>query len=124
MYSLLSVVCYIAESTGLIGALFRATIGVDDWYSLGLALGLDVYEVFWIHNDNIESASDCQKAMISQWLNTDNASWRALVRALAYPPVTRSDLAIEIALQHFICEMKSMSVGYSILYFFPFVQKH
>ena len=42
--------------------------------------------------------------MISLWLDTGNASWRALVRALASPLVGKRDLAEKIAAEHTKCE--------------------
>ncbi len=74
---------------------------VYGWYSLGLALGLDEYELNGIRIR--ERSSGRQKAMISLWLDTGNASWRALVRALASPLVGNRGLAMKIAAEHGNC---------------------
>ena len=57
-----------------------------------------------IYIDHSGNVRDCLKAMISLWLDTGNASWRALVRALASPLVGKRDLAGKIAAEHTKCE--------------------
>ena len=74
------------------------------WHSLGLALDLEKYRLDVIHIDHRGNVRDCLKAMISLWLHTGNASWRALVRALASPLVEKKDLAMKIAAEHTECE--------------------
>ena len=75
-------------------------ISVGDWKSLGLKLKLRKYQLDDIDNNNRERVKDCRREMISQWLDTGNASWHALVRALASPLVGKRDLAMEIAKNH------------------------
>ena len=80
------------------------------WHSLGLALDLEKFRLNVIHIDHRGNVRDCLKAMISLWLNTGNASWRALVRALASPLVGKRDLAekihahVAVAAEHTKCE--------------------
>ncbi len=83
--------------------ILEAIITVDDWHSLGLALDLEKYRLDVIYIDHSRNVRDCQKAMISLWLDTGKASWRALVRALASPLVNRRDLAMKIADEHGNC---------------------
>ena len=56
--------------------------------------------------------------MVSEWLHTGEATWRGLVQALTSPLVNRRDLAIEIAMQHQMCEFPSnhMYNDYLLLY--------
>ena len=74
------------------------------WHSLGLALHLEKYRLDVIHIDHRGNVRDCLKAMIPLWLDTGNASWRALVRALSSPLVEKRDLAMKIAAEHTKCE--------------------
>ena len=75
-------------------------ISVGDWKSLGLKLKLRKYQLDDIDDNNRERVKDCRREMISQWLDTGNASWRALVRALASQQVGKRGLAMEIAKKH------------------------
>ena len=84
--------------------LLEAILSVTAWKQLGLNLGLEKYKL-----DNIEInkhwiVQDCQMEMISLWLDTGDASWRALVRALASKQVEKKDLAEKIAAEHTKCE--------------------
>ena len=100
--------CFVSDSSDVLDILENAIITVNEpvddwpWHSLGLALDLEKYRLDVIHIDHRKN--DCLKAMISLWLGTGNASWRALVRALASPLVGKSDLAKKIAAEHTKCE--------------------
>ncbi len=84
----------------------EAIISVNDWHSLGLVLGMEKYVLDSIKINYATSVIDCQKAMISLWLDTGDASWSALVRALSSPLVGNKGLARKIADQHSVyCEL-------------------
>ncbi len=89
----------IAASTSDYVALLETTISVTDWYSLGLLLGLGSAQLERIRMD-YQNTNDCRMAMISRWLDTANASWRALVRALVSPLMGKRNLAMKIAANH------------------------
>ena len=93
--------CFVSDSSD---PLLEAISHVDDWHFLGLALDLEKYRLDVIHIDHRGNVRDCLKAMISLWLHTGNASWRALVRAIASPLVGKKDLAEKIAAEHTKCE--------------------
>ncbi len=98
--------CFVSDSSDILEkAIITVNEAVDDlpWHSLGLALNLEKYRLDVIHIDHRENVRDCLKAMISLWLHTGNASWRALVRALASPLVGKRDLAMKIAAEHGKC---------------------
>ena len=83
----------------------EAIISVNDWHSLGLVLGMEKYVLDMIDIDH-RTVMDRQKAMISRWLDTGDASWSALVRALSSPLVGNKGLARKIADQHSVyCEL-------------------
>ena len=101
--------CFVSDSSDVLDILEKAIITaetVDDWpwHSLGLALDLEKYRLDVIHIDHRGNVRDCLKAMISLWLDTGNASWRALVKALASPLVGKRDMAMKIAAEHSKCE--------------------
>ena len=77
----------------------EAIISVNDWHSLGLALGMEKYWLDMIDIDH-RTVLDCRKAMISRWLDTGDASWSGIVRALSSPLVGKEGLARRIADQH------------------------
>ena len=66
----------------------RATIGVNDWYTLGLELGLPVYQLDKIRRDGYDETDRKQK-MIIKWLDTGRASWSSLVKALKSPLIDK-----------------------------------
>ena len=43
---------------------------------------------------------DCRKEMLSQWLDTGEATWHCLVQALMSPLVNKKGLATVLAKQH------------------------
>ena len=86
-------------------AVLRAITSVVNWHSLGLELpGLESDQLDKIEKDNRGRVDDCLKAMVSEWLDTDVATWRGLVQALTSPLVKKRGLAVKIAKQHPICE--------------------
>ena len=91
-------------------AILEAITSVNDWHSLGLKLGLRKYQLDLIIIDHQGKVVECRKAMVSEWLHTGVATWCGLVQALASPLVKRRDLAIEVAMQHRICEIPSKYV--------------
>ena len=101
--------CFVSDSSDVLDILEKAIITAETvndcpWHSLGLALDLEKYRLDVIHIDHRGNVRDCRKAMISLWLHTGNASWRALVRALASPLVGKRDMAMKIAAEHTKCE--------------------
>ena len=108
--------CFVSDSSDVLDILEKAIITaetVDDWpcwHSLGLALDLEKYRLDVIHIDHRRNVRDCRKAMLSLWLHTGNASWRALIRALTSPLVGKRDLAekihahVAVSAEHTKCE--------------------
>ena len=92
--------CFVSDSSD---PLLEAISTVDDWHFLGLALDLEKYQLDVIYIDHRGNVSDCKRAMVSLWLDTGKASWRALVRAIASPLVEKKDLARKIAADHGNC---------------------
>ena len=80
--------------------LVEAIFNVNNWMSLGLKLGLNNAELGAIEIQKFGNVQACRMEMISQWLNTGDASWRALVRALASKLVGKKGLARSIAAEH------------------------
>ena len=89
---------FIAESN-LIDVLDEINT-INDWTSLGLQLGLEGYQLDEIDDNNRANVKNCRWKMISKWLDTGDASWRALVRALASKQVGKKGLAKRIADEH------------------------
>ena len=82
-------------------ALLEATVSLNDWHSLGLLLGLEKYQLDRIDINKRGIVEDCKKAMMSMWLDTGNATWCALVRALTSSQlVNKKALAKKIAAEH------------------------
>ena len=81
-------------------AVLEAVHDVVNWQYLGLKLGLEKPQLDIIDQNKQGIVGKCQMEMISQWLDTGNASWRALVRALASPLVGKRGLAMKIAAEH------------------------
>ena len=99
--------CFVSDCSDILeNAIITVNEPVNDlpWHSLGLALDLEKYRLDVIHIDHRGNVRDCLKAMISLWLHTGNASWCALVRAIASPLVGKRDLAEKIAAEHTKCE--------------------
>ena len=73
---------------------------INDWKDLGLQLGLEGYQLDEIDDNNRGKVKNCRWKMISKWLDTGDASWRDLVRALASKQVGKKGLSKEIAARH------------------------
>ncbi len=72
---------------------------VTDWEILGIALGINKAVLERIKEDE-SKALYRQKAMFEEWINTGEACWRNLVKALLYPPLKANDIAKVIADNH------------------------
>ena len=64
---------------------------INDWMYLGLLLGLPSHKLVRISQDVHDKRERLQK-MVSLWLDSGTASWRALVQALFDPPITEEEL--------------------------------
>ena len=84
--------------------MLAAVHDVVNWKYLGLTLGLEKPQLDIMDRNKQGIVEECRMEMISRWLDTGNASWRALVRALASPLVEKRDLAMKIAAEHTKCE--------------------
>ncbi len=73
-------------------------IEVTDWMSLGLSLKLSSYELDRIRRDGYDESDRLQR-MVSLWLDSGTASWRALVQAL-FHPLMKKELARRISEEH------------------------
>ena len=72
------------------------------WMDLGMSLGLDPPTLDLIDADHPRDASRCLTEVLAKWLQQVRTapSWRTLVLALMSPPISRSDLARSIAMNH------------------------
>ena len=77
----------------------RYVIEVTDWKLLGLLLKLPSYELERIRRDEYDEIERLQR-MVSLWLNSGTASWRALVQALFDPLMNKVELARRIIEEH------------------------
>ena len=89
---------FIADSN--LDDVLEEIFSVGDWKTLGLKLKLKKYQLDDIYANNRGNVKDCQIDMVFKWLDTGDASWRALVRALASKRVEKMGLAKEIAAKH------------------------
>ena len=78
-------------------------IEVDDWKLLGLSLELPSYKLDRIKREGFNEREMIQK-MVSLWLDSGTASWRALVQALFKPLMNKEDLARRISKEHPLLE--------------------
>ena len=78
-------------------------IKVTDWMYLGLLLKLPSYELDRIRRDGYDEKDRLQK-MVSLWLDSGTASWRALVQALFDPLMNKEELAKRISKEHPLLE--------------------
>ena len=78
-------------------------IEVDDWKLLGLLLDLPLYELDRIKREGFNEREMIQ-IMVSLWLDSGTASWRALVQALFKPLMNKEELARRISEEHPLLE--------------------
>ena len=65
-----------------------------------MELGVDIPSLERIKKDHEESL-DCQRKMITEWLDSGKASWRGLVRGLTSPLlINYHHVAVRIAKAH------------------------
>ena len=69
---------------------------VVEWKVLGGALGVCEADLERIQRDE-PSELLRQKAMLSRWISSGNASWRGLVDALLFPPLKAEGVAKAIS---------------------------
>ncbi len=86
---------------GVLGSIIK----VHDWMSLGLLLKLPLYELEGIRRDGYYERDRLQM-MVSQWLDSGTASWRALVQALLDPLLNEEELARRISEEHPLLEQR------------------
>ena len=56
---------------------------IEDWYGLGLVLGISEHELDIIRHDYRDKHRDCRREMFKLWLRTDaDASYKKLASAL------------------------------------------
>ncbi len=72
---------------------------VDDWKLLGLLLELPSSNLDRIRRDGYDESDRLQR-MVSLWLDSGTASWRALVQALFDPLMNKEELARRISEEH------------------------
>ena len=67
----------------------------NDWYDIGIELGLDLDVLKIIARDNPLQSVDCLRETLDKWLkvNTDDATWRSLEVALTN--VNRANLKLD-----------------------------
>ncbi len=77
---------------------------VTEWEILGITLGINKAVLERIKEDE-SKAIHRQKAMFVEWINTGEASWRNLVKALLCPPLKANDVAKVIADNHKVWQL-------------------
>ena len=77
----------------------EATVEVTDWYTLGLTLGLPVHVLDTIKHDGYDETVRKQKTIL-KWLDTGEASWSSLVKALKSPLINKKRVAEQIRKDH------------------------
>ena len=90
------------NSRNIVGVV-RYVIEVTDWMSLGLLLELPSCDLDRISLDGYNEMNRLQK-MVSLWLDSGTASWRALVQALFDPLMNKEELARRISEEHPLLE--------------------
>ena len=77
-----------------------AVVHVNEWFNLGLALGIKQPILDRIRIQHLPS--DCKREMLTKWLQRFGKypSWNGLVRALRTPSVECYDIANNIELNH------------------------
>ena len=78
----------------------EATADVFDWDFLASLLGISEVDLKCIQSDHKESLRQRNKAIITKWLDSGNASWAALVSALRHDLVGKGAVADNIAEKH------------------------
>ena len=91
--------CIILANSENIVDILDYIIEVTDWMSLGLSLKLPSYELEGIRQDGYNLKDRLQR-MVSLWLDSGTASWRALVQALFDPLMNKEELARRISEEH------------------------
>ena len=81
----------------------RSIIKVTDWKLLGLLLELPSHKLERIRRDGYDERERLQM-MVSLWLDSGTASWRALVQALFDPLMNKEELARRISKEHPLLE--------------------
>ena len=95
-------VFFLANGRNIVSVV-RSIIEVTDWMSLGLLLELPLYKLERISLDGCNELNRLQK-MVSLWLDSGTASWRALVQALFDPLMNKEELARRISKEHPLLE--------------------
>ena len=82
-----------------ISKVLRELRGINEWFELGLALGLEYSTLNGIKTDNT-TVNECKREMVRSWLQKKDKctppSWQALVAALKDRLVERNDIAEQI----------------------------
>ncbi len=73
---------------------------VTDWRMFGLELGIRKTELDRIDMDERGKSLRCQQEMLAKWLDHYEATWRGLVQALLYPPLSARHVAKTVAENH------------------------
>jgi len=68
----------------------------NEWFELGLALGLDDDELTAIENDNPNSLARLRKMLAKYLQKSSEVDWKTVHDALLVPTVDRADVAKKI----------------------------
>ena len=90
-------------------SLMKATHTINNWFLLGLELGVSSSVLGRIEQDS-SKVLDRLCNMLLHWIGTGRASWAVLVRALHSPLLNKEGLANEIA-RNQPCKCNSLSVN-------------
>ncbi len=101
---------FLSANENNIASVLGSIIEVTDWMSLGLLLGLPSHKLVRISQDGRERL----QRMVSLWLDSGTASWRALVQALFDPLITEAVLARRISKEHRLLESSNCMHNQSI----------
>ena len=70
-----------------------------DWFSLGLELDVEEYELEVIEMNHPANTKRCKAEMFATWLKTDlDASWGKL--AIAFAAIGKVDLAVDLCIEY------------------------
>ena len=89
---------------------------VVDWKSLGTELGIDLSKINEIKDNNREQVSECKRALIQFWLDSDtNCSWMMLADALESSDMIvladkiRTEYCCPQGINGYLCDMYDQS---------------
>ena len=93
LFNVLTFLCAAAELADLVSELQE----VNDWVTLGLYLGIEIWRLRAIKID-CQTIGDCRTQMLEEWQKKMTPTWSAIVQALVR--IGMRHLASELAQKH------------------------